>query len=144
MLKKTSFVLPDYINISLLKIIRSKNNVLSNDFNHDQRSPFENWMTQQKLSLEERLDFDILNTNLPHVLRNTERNSMSNSIELRHPFLDYNVIKFAMGMNIEERSGIIGKMALRKISKEYEIPFHDKPKSVGLEILMNSILIQKS
>ena len=56
---------------------------------------------------------------------------MSNSIELRHPFLDYNVIKFAMGMNIEERSGIIGKMALRKISKEYEIPFHDKPKSVG-------------
>ena len=53
LLKKTSFVLPDYINISLLKIIRSKNNVLSNDFNHDQRSPFENWMTQQKLSLEE-------------------------------------------------------------------------------------------
>lgn len=131
LLKKTSFLLPDYINIALLKILRSKNNLLKNEFNYDQKSPFKNWITQQKLSLEERLNFDILNTNLPHVLRNAERNSMSNSIELRHPYLDYNVIKFAMRMNIKERSGIIGKKALRMISKEYGIPFHDKPKSVG-------------
>ena len=131
LLKKITFLFSDNINIFLLKLIRSKNNFLHNEFTNELNIPFKNWLIQQKMSLKDRLDFDISTTNLPHVLRNADRNSMKNSIELRHPYLDFNIVKYAMKMDIEKRSGIIGKKVLRNLSKNYNIPFSDKPKSVG-------------
>ena len=56
---------------------------------------------------------------------------MKNSIETRHPFLDFNVIKFAMNMNIHDRAGIIGKNSLRKISKKFNIKNWNIPKKHG-------------
>lgn len=130
-IKKLSFLLPNSININLLKFFRSKNNFLKEEFTRNSEPSFKNWIIQQKSSLKDRLDFDIKCSNIPHVLRNADRNSMRNSIELRHPYLDFNVVKLAMKMPIEYRTGIIGKIALRKISNDYGIPFSFKPKSVG-------------
>jgi asparagine synthase (glutamine-hydrolysing) len=48
-----------------------------------------------------KLQYDeIYNTQMPHLLRYEDRNSMRHSIETRLPFIDYHVLETAVNMNI--------------------------------------------
>jgi asparagine synthase (glutamine-hydrolysing) len=74
-LKKSFF---DFLEIDLLKD-------LSNSFN----------------DLYELQHFEITQTQLPHLLKYEDRNSMAFSIEARLPFLDYKLVEFAYSLPIE-------------------------------------------
>lgn len=62
----------------------------------------------------------ILNTNLPMLLRYEDRNSMSHSIEARTPFLDYRLVEYSLGLNSDHKiDGEWTKKILRESMKNY-------------------------
>lgn len=73
-------------------------------------------------SLGERMRRDVLSTNLPMVLRMTDRNSMHFGVEVRSPFLDYRLVERALATPVERRIGRSqGKALLREAFAE-ELP----------------------
>jgi asparagine synthase (glutamine-hydrolysing) len=71
-------------------------------------------------TLRERQILDIQNFSLPSLLRYEDRNSMSNSIESRLPFMDYRLVEFALSISdaLKIKSGY-GKWILRKSMSHY-------------------------
>jgi len=63
---------------------------------------------------------DILNFSLPTLLRYEDRNSMNWSIESRLPFLDYNLVEFAIALPVacKLKNGY-GKWIVRKMAEEF-------------------------
>lgn len=69
----------------------------------------------RRLPLSERLRLDVINTNLPMILRYTDRNSMRWGIEARSPYLDHRVVSLAMSLPLNAKvSHLGGKLLLRK------------------------------
>ncbi|AEG02013.1 asparagine synthase (glutamine-hydrolyzing) [Methylomonas methanica] len=69
----------------------------------------------RRVDLEQRLRRDVTATNLPMILRWTDRNSMHFGIEVRSPYLDWRVVSAALAAPISERMGDNhGKLALRR------------------------------
>jgi asparagine synthase (glutamine-hydrolysing) len=69
----------------------------------------------RRCDLGERMRRDVLSTNLPTILRMTDRNSMHFGIEVRSPFLDYRLVERALSTPVERRiGGFQGKALLRE------------------------------
>lgn len=69
----------------------------------------------RRVDLEQRLRRDVTATNLPMILRWTDRNSMHSGIEVRSPYLDWRVVSAALAAPVSERMGDNhGKLALRR------------------------------
>lgn len=70
--------------------------------------------------LPEYLKDQIEKTNLPVLLHFEDRNSMANSVESRVPYLDHNLIEFAVNIPTEQKiHGALTKMILREAMKPY-------------------------
>lgn len=70
--------------------------------------------------LPEYLVDQIEKTNLPELLHFEDRNSMGNSIESRVPYLDHNLIEFAVNIPTEQKiHGALTKTILREAMKPY-------------------------
>ncbi len=68
----------------------------------------------RRSDLGERMRRDVLSTNLPMVLRMTDRNAMHFGVEVRSPFLDYRLVERALATPVERRiGGFEGKALLR-------------------------------
>ncbi len=69
----------------------------------------------RRSDLGARMRRDVLSTNLPMVLRMTDRNSMHFGVEVRSPFLDYRLVERALATPVERRiGGKQGKALLRE------------------------------
>jgi len=73
-------------------------------------------------SFEARLLAD-LSVYLPHILNRQDKNTMQSSIETRVPFLDVDMLAFALNLPIEARTmpgrkGILRQLALRHLPRE--------------------------
>jgi asparagine synthase (glutamine-hydrolysing) len=70
--------------------------------------------------LPEYLKDQIEKTNLPVLLHFEDRNSMASSVESRVPFLDHNLIEFAVNIPTEQKiKGARTKIILREAMKQY-------------------------
>jgi len=71
-------------------------------------------------NLPEFLKYQIEKTNLPMLLHYEDRNSMAHSVESRVPFLDYNLVEFAVNIPTEQKiNGTLTKIILREAMKDY-------------------------
>ncbi|MCS3748240.1 MULTISPECIES: asparagine synthase (glutamine-hydrolyzing) [unclassified Xanthomonas] len=81
---------------------------------HDQAARLRLLQVDRRADVQTRLRSDVLSTNLPMVLRMTDRNSMSAGVEVRAPFLDYRVVERALSTPAQQRMGDYhGKAMLR-------------------------------
>ncbi len=81
LLKRNSFIKNDFFDL------------LENDLLSELSGSYKNINDLQKL--------EITKTQLPHLLKYEDRNSMKFSIEARLPFLDFNLVEFAYSLPIE-------------------------------------------
>ena len=72
----------------------------------------------KNIELSERQILDVLSFSLPSLLRYEDKNSMGNGVESRLPFMDVNLIEFAISLPVNRkiRQGY-GKWMLRHITK---------------------------
>ena len=83
--------------------------------------------------VQARLRGDVLATNLPMVLRMTDRNSMHAGVEVRAPFLDYRLVERALATPAPQRMGDYHGKALLRQAFVNELPRRiiDQRKSTG-------------
>ncbi|KAB7768883.1 asparagine synthase (glutamine-hydrolyzing) [Xanthomonas maliensis] len=82
---------------------------------HAQRPRLQQWQVDRRADVQQRLRNDVLSTNLPMVLRMTDRNSMHAGVEVRAPFLDYRLVERALATPVQQRMGDYhGKALLRE------------------------------
>lgn len=83
--------------------------------------------------LPEYLKDQIENTNLPSLLHFEDRNSMAHSVESRVPFLDYNMIEFAVNIPTGQKiHGTLTKLNLRESMKSYlPVEIYNRRDKVG-------------
>ena len=76
--------------------------------------------TKAYSSIEKLQKLEIMNTNLPTLLRYEDKNSMRNSIESRLPFLDFNLLHASLNMESSHKiHGGWTKFVLRKAMNSY-------------------------
>lgn len=91
-----------FTNFRLRKyVVKSKQKLLNKEY-----FKFVDWEHLKKLSdaaknVDDLQYFEITKSCLPHLLKYEDRNSMSQSIETRLPFLDYRAVEFAYSINPE-------------------------------------------
>lgn len=82
-----------------------------------------NWEYLNEFQANNLFDYqvnEITKFNLPELLRYEDKNSMKFAIETRLPFLDYNLVEFALNLPIEYKiNGGWTKFILRKYSEKY-------------------------
>ncbi|AVS84129.1 asparagine synthase (glutamine-hydrolyzing) [Paracidovorax avenae] len=82
---------------------------------HDQAIRLQALQSDRRGDVQARLRGDVLATNLPMVLRMTDRNSMHSGVEVRAPFLDYRLVERALATPAHLRMGDYhGKALLRQ------------------------------
>ena len=107
----------NYFNIQIDGTSNQKDNILKNNFNLVDRKiklPTNDLITNMRY-------LDIIYQKLPRNFRFSDRYSMSNSIELRYPFLDVRLIEDSfMFKNNHLLNKINNKILLRSIFKKYK------------------------
>jgi len=83
--------------------------------------------------LPEYLKDQIEKTNLPNLLHFEDRNSMSSSVESRVPYLDHNLIEFAVNIPTEQKiHGALTKVILREAMKPYlPVEIYNRTDKIG-------------
>lgn len=82
-----------------IKRLKQKNSYLKDEILTKYRSETLKNLSESYLNIEKLQLFEIEKTQLPHLLRYEDKNSMRNSIETRLPFIDYNVLEQALSTN---------------------------------------------
>lgn len=114
LLNRLAWDLPAGALGALLRRQRPSVACMSSALWHDQAARLQLLQVDRRVDIEARLRRDVLSTNLPMVLRMTDRNSMSAGIEVRAPFLDYRVVERALSTPALQRMGDYhGKAMLR-------------------------------
>ncbi|MBS4034547.1 MAG: asparagine synthase (glutamine-hydrolyzing) [Ignavibacterium sp.] len=121
-LKKNGYPLKRFFSIQKHRFINQKrtafpiknDNVKNYVFNNKYASPHKcNY-------LPDFLVDQIVKTNLPGLLHFEDRNSMAHSVESRVPFLDYELLQFAISIPTEQKiHGSLTKIILREAMKKY-------------------------
>lgn len=89
---------------------------------HDQASRLQELQADRRSDVQARLRSDVLATNLPMILRMTDRNSMHAGVEVRAPFLDYRLVERALATPVEQRMGDYHGKALLRQAFAPELP----------------------
>lgn len=87
---KTGFIAEYYARNVARKILRRPSNSVSKDADHPVWSELDHLSQQLYISTHETI--------LPTLLRNYDRYSMANSVEIRMPFLDHRILSFAFSL----------------------------------------------
>lgn len=82
-----------------IKRLKRKNSYLKPNILKRFNSKTLELLSKNYLNIEKLQLFEIEKTQLPHLLRYEDKNSMRNSIETRLPFIDYNVLEQALSSN---------------------------------------------
>lgn len=107
--------LPPIILGLMLKKLRPNVGSISNELWDENSLRFRELCSDRRLSISERLHRDVVSTNLPMILRWTDRNSMHSGVEARSPFLDYRVVQHALNLSARSKMGPNGgKLCLRQ------------------------------
>jgi asparagine synthase (glutamine-hydrolysing) len=114
-LNRLSWDLPPQILGPMLRNLRPNAGSISNQLWRENSERFEELCIDRRLSISERLYQDVVSTNLPMILRWTDRNSMHSGVEARSPFLDYRIVSHALKLNVRSKMGPAGgKLYLRQ------------------------------
>lgn len=107
--------LPTALLLPLLRRHRLNYRVMKAEFLAQRRERLDFVRDFYRSRAAERVRRDILSTNLPHILRCADRNSMAHGVEARHPFLDYRYVELALRTPLEMKLGPQGgKLPLRQ------------------------------
>ena len=107
--------LPLPVLSGLLRRRRPSVAIMSRELWNQNRDRFAELRNDRRRDLGERMRQDVLSTNLPMVLRMTDRNSMHFGVEVRSPFLDYRLVERALATPVARRiGGFEGKALLRE------------------------------
>jgi len=99
-----------------------RNNILKKDFKKKILDYSYNVKVPSKSSIHNHRYLDIVYNKLPRNFRFSDRYSMSNSIELRYPFLDHELIELSFELNKENLiKKTENKILLRKIANNYSL-----------------------
>lgn len=110
-----AWALPANLVRGLLRRARPSAQVMSAALWADMAPEFAVLYQDRRADLEQRLRRDVTATNLPMILRWTDRNSMRSGIEVRSPYLDWRLVSAALAAPVSERMGDDhGKLALRR------------------------------
>lgn len=115
LLNQLAWGLPADVVRGLLRRTRPSAQVMSPALWNAMVPEFSALYQDRRVNLEQRLRRDVTTTNLPMILRWTDRNSMHSGIEVRSPYLDWRVVSAALAAPVSERMGDDhGKLALRR------------------------------
>ncbi|MBD9362450.1 asparagine synthase (glutamine-hydrolyzing) [Methylomonas fluvii] len=107
--------LPANVVRGLMRRTRPGAQVMSATLWETMAAEFSALYQDRQVDLEQRLRRDVTTTNLPMILRWTDRNSMRSGIEVRSPYLDWRVVSAALAAPVSARMGDDhGKAALRR------------------------------
>jgi asparagine synthase (glutamine-hydrolysing) len=132
-LNRLIWELPATAISTLLRRYRPNARSMSETFWYSMRDRFSELCQDRRLPLNERLRLDVTTTNLPMILRYSDRNSMKWGVEARSPFLDYRLVSLAMSLPLSEKVGYHGGKILLRKAFDGLLP-HDtvwKPKTHG-------------
>lgn len=89
--------------------------LLAEDFWSAYKNRFDNAVDFNTMAPNRRMQSDVVRTNVPEILRLSDHNSMDASIEMRHPYMDYRVVQFALNLPCSYKIGATGgKLILRR------------------------------
>ncbi len=89
-----------FINSSIrIKRLKSKNNYLKKQFLDIVSGDIIKKSSKSYLNVFKLQKGEILHTQMPHLLKYEDKNSMRNSIETRLPFIDYKVLEIALSLD---------------------------------------------
>jgi asparagine synthase (glutamine-hydrolysing) len=121
-LKRSKYSVKRMIGIQKHKIFHTAKPVFPIKESLKPKYSYKTRFTRPHLSnfLPEYLKDQIEKTNLPVLLHFEDRNSMANSVESRVPYLDHNLIEFAVNIPTEQKiHGTLTKIILREAMKPY-------------------------
>jgi asparagine synthase (glutamine-hydrolysing) len=81
-----------------LRRLKKRHNYLKKNVLQTFQSPILKELSNNYLSIDELQKLEISKTQLPHLLRYEDRNSMAHSVETRLPFVDYRCIETAISL----------------------------------------------
>lgn len=114
-LNRLIWELPATVISTLLRRFRPNARAMNGTFWHSMGDRFNELCQDRRLPLNERLRLDVTTTNLPMILRYSDRTSMKWGVEARSPYLDYRLVSLAMSLPLNEKVGFHGgKILLRK------------------------------
>lgn len=90
-----------------LKQLKKRHSYLKVDILSTFNSPILKESAEKYLDIEELQKLELTKTQLPHLLKYEDKNSMANSVETRLPFLDYRCVEMAISLpdNFKIKSG---------------------------------------
>ncbi|SEN76949.1 asparagine synthase (glutamine-hydrolyzing) [Bradyrhizobium sp. OK095] len=114
-LNRLAWDLPLPVLANSLRRHRPSVGMMSDALWTESRTRLASLQQDMRSNLQERLRRDVLVTNLPHILRITDRNAMRFGVEVRSPFLDYRLVERALATPAADRMGNLhGKAMLRQ------------------------------
>ncbi|SDI53527.1 asparagine synthase (glutamine-hydrolyzing) [Pseudomonas panipatensis] len=105
LLNRLSWDLPTPLLGRLLRRQRPSVACIADGLWHAQQERFAALREDRRASLDGRMRADVLRTNLPMVLRMTDRNSMHFGVEVRSPFIDYRLVERMLATPAQTRMG---------------------------------------
>lgn len=105
LLNRLSWDLPEPCLAGLLRRYRPSVGCIAEPLWQAQRERFAQLREERRDDLAGRMRRDVLSSNLPMVLRMTDRNSMHFGLEVRSPFLDYRLVQRLLQVPAEQRMG---------------------------------------
>jgi asparagine synthase (glutamine-hydrolysing) len=134
-LKQNNFALRRMLGIQKHKIFHRIKSAFPIKKNLQSKYSFKTKFPRPHLSnfLPEYLKDQIERTNLPVLLHFEDRNSMASSVESRVPYLDHNLIEFAVNIPTEQKiHGALTKIILREAMKPYlPVEIYERTDKIG-------------
>jgi asparagine synthase (glutamine-hydrolysing) len=121
-LKQNNYSVKRMLGIQKHKIFHKTESAFPIKKNLQSKYSFQTKFSRPHLSnfLPEYLKDQIERTNLPVLLHFEDRNSMASSVESRVPYLDHNLIEFAVNIPTDQKiHGALTKIILREAMKPY-------------------------
>lgn len=121
-MKRMAWELPGAVLGPMLRRTRPSIGAMARGLWQSQQSRLEILRDDARLPVDQRMRQDVLATNLPMVLRMTDRNSMRFGLEVRSPFIDYRLVERMLVVPAASRMGDFHGKALLRQAFQDQLP----------------------